>query len=163
MAERTRTEGAVEKLDRMNKALRHEEPDRVPISDFFWGGFVRRWREELNLPETAEPYSYYDLDWIVTTPNMDPHIKPFEILRETDQEVVVKTGYETTLRKSFQMPMPEQVSWKRSSSTIPAIRGDSFPAATIRLPGLAMDSPATCRPGSRRSRSCAATFRSTAA
>jgi hypothetical protein len=111
MAERTRTEGAVEKLDRMNKALRHEEPDRVPISDFFWGGFVRRWREELNLPETAEPYSYYDLDWIVTTPNMDPHIKPFEILRETDQEVVVKTGYETTLRKSFQMPMPEQVSW----------------------------------------------------
>ena len=26
-------------LERMNQALRHEEPDRVPISDFFWGGF----------------------------------------------------------------------------------------------------------------------------
>ena len=35
----------------MNKALRHEEPDRVPISDFFWGSFVRRWRKELDLPE----------------------------------------------------------------------------------------------------------------
>ena len=23
------------KLERMNRALRHEEPDRVPISDFF--------------------------------------------------------------------------------------------------------------------------------
>lgn len=111
MQETTRTDGALEKLERMNKALRHEEPDRVPISDFFWGGFLRRWRNELNLPEDAEPYTHYDLDWIVTVPNMDPHIRPFEMLRESDQEVVVKTGYETTLRKSFHMPMPEQVSW----------------------------------------------------
>ncbi len=28
----------LQKLQRMSKALRHEEPDRVPISDFFWGG-----------------------------------------------------------------------------------------------------------------------------
>ena len=34
------------KLERMKKTLRHEEPDRVPISDFFWGGFIRRWRTE---------------------------------------------------------------------------------------------------------------------
>lgn len=111
MAASSRTDKAWEKLERMGKTLRHEEPDRVPISDFFWGGFVRRWRTELQLPETAEPYSYYDLDWIATIPNMDPHIKPFELLCETDQEVIVKTGYETTLRKSFQMPMPEQVCW----------------------------------------------------
>jgi hypothetical protein len=25
------------KLERMRKALRHEEPDRVPMSDLFWG------------------------------------------------------------------------------------------------------------------------------
>ena len=41
-----RSENTLKKLERMNKALRHEEPDRVPISDFFWGGFIRRWREE---------------------------------------------------------------------------------------------------------------------
>ena len=69
-----RSPRALEKLDRMNKALRHQEPDRVPISDFFWGGFLRRWREELCLPAVADPYRYYDLDWIVTIPNMDPHI-----------------------------------------------------------------------------------------
>ena len=28
------------KLERMSRALRHEEPDRVPISDFFWGSFT---------------------------------------------------------------------------------------------------------------------------
>jgi len=99
------------KLERMRNALRHEEPDRVPISDFFWGGFVSRWRQELGLPPDADPYYHYDLDWIVTIPNMDPHIRPFETLREGRSEVWVKTGFETVLRKRLDLPMPEQISW----------------------------------------------------
>ncbi len=100
------------KLDRMNKALQHEEPDRVPISDFFWGSFVKRWRKDLNLPDSAEPYSYYDLDWIVTTPNMDPWIRAFEILRENEIEVVVKTGFGATMRKRFDFQMPGFMSFE---------------------------------------------------
>ncbi len=99
------------KLDRLCKTLRHEEPDRVPISDFFWGGFINRWRRELNLPPDADPYAYYDLDWIVTIPNMDPHIKPFETLKENQNEIWVKTGFETVLHKRMDRPMPEQISW----------------------------------------------------
>ncbi|MBN8457713.1 MAG: hypothetical protein J0M04_07740 [Verrucomicrobia bacterium] len=106
-----RKPGTQVKLDRIRKALAHQEPDRVPISDFFWGGFIRRWREELGLPDDANPYYHYDLDWIVTVPNMDPHIRDFETLREDDEEVIVKTGFETTLRKRYDMPMPEQESW----------------------------------------------------
>jgi hypothetical protein len=106
-----RNPAALQKLARMNQALRHQEPDRVPISDFFWGGFVRRWRRELNLPDDADPYVHYDLDWIVTIPNMDPHVCPFEMLQENDEEVIVKTGFATTIRKRFDMPMPEQISW----------------------------------------------------
>ncbi len=102
-----RTENCLAKLERMNKVLRHEEPDRVPISDFFWGSFISRWRKELNLPSDASPYNYYDLDWIVTTPNMDPFIRPFETIRENEKEVVVKTGFLATLRKRFDFPMPE--------------------------------------------------------
>ena len=103
------------KLERMRKTLRHEEPDRVPISDFFWGGFLDRWRRELDLPPDTDPYRYYDLDWIVTTPNMDPHIRPFETIREDDDEVWVKTGFETVLRKRLDLPMPEQMSWDTDS------------------------------------------------
>jgi len=110
-----RKDNALRKLERMNKALHHQEPDRVPISDFFWGGFIRRWREELGLPAEANPYQHYDLDWVVTTPNMDPHIKSFETIREDEEEVVLRTGFETTLRKRFDMPMPEQVSWETDS------------------------------------------------
>ena len=111
----TRSENTLKKLDRLNKTLRHEEPDRVPISDFFWGGFIRRWREELELAEDANPYYYYDLDWIVTVSNMDPQIRSFETIREDDEEVVVKTGYGAIMRKRFDFPMPEFIGFETDS------------------------------------------------
>ncbi len=106
-----RKENTLRKLERLNKALRHEEPDRVPISDFFWGNFTRRWRQDLGLPPDANPYYYYDLDWIVTLPNMDPWIRPFETLSETPQEVTVRTGFGAIMRKDFALPMPETSAW----------------------------------------------------
>ncbi|MEN8229857.1 MAG: uroporphyrinogen decarboxylase family protein [Bacteroidota bacterium] len=106
-----RKENTLKKLVRLNKTLNHEEADRVPISDFFWGGFLKRWREELLLPEDSNPYYYYDLDWITTVPNMDPRIQPFETIREDETEVVVKTGFLTTMRKKFDFPMPEFMAW----------------------------------------------------
>jgi hypothetical protein len=99
----------------MNKALRHEEPDRVPISDFFWGTFEERWKKEMGLPEDASPFHYYDLDWVVTLPNMDPRIQDFEIIREDENEVLVKTGFRATLRKKFADPMPEFFGWDTNS------------------------------------------------
>ena len=101
-----RSSGCVKKLKRMNRSLQHQEPDRVPISDFFWGSFVERWKSELGLADDTDIYRYYDLDWIVTVPNMDPHIKRFEIVRETEEEVIVRTGFEATIRKKFCDPMP---------------------------------------------------------
>ncbi len=107
-----RKDSTLAKLERINKALSHEEPDRIPISDFFWGSFTERWRRELNLPPDANPYFYYDLDWIATVPNMDPWIRPFETLSETQEEVVVKTGFGAIMRKRFDAPMPEMSEWE---------------------------------------------------
>ena len=88
-----RTANCKAKLDRMNKTLHHQEPDRVPISDFFWGSFLARWRKDLSLAPDTDVYKYYDLDWRVTIPNLDPHIKQFEVLKENEEEVVVRTGF----------------------------------------------------------------------
>jgi uroporphyrinogen decarboxylase len=107
-----RQPNTLRKLERLNRALRHEEPDRVPISDFFWGGFTERWRRELGLPADASPYHHYDLDWVVTVPNMDPWIRPFETIRETPEEVVVKTGFGAIMHKHFEFPMPEMRAWE---------------------------------------------------
>ena len=106
-----RTAGCLEKCARMSKTLRHEEPDRVPVSDFFWGSFIERWRRERSLPDNADIYRHYDLDWIVTVPNMDPHIHPFEILEETGDHVVVRTGFGAVIRKQFHDPMPRFLSF----------------------------------------------------
>ena len=106
-----RSDNCLRKLERMKKTLRHEEADRVPISDFFWESFLKRWRKELRLPGDVNPYDYYDLDWIVTMPNMDPRIQSFETIKEDETEVIVRTGFLTTIRKKFDFPMPEFVRW----------------------------------------------------
>jgi hypothetical protein len=106
-----RTANCLKKLERVTKTLRHEEADRVPISDFFWGSFLERWRRDLGLDPDTDIYEYYDLDWIVTIPNMDPHVQRFEILKQDDEEVVVKTGFGAVVRKKFAFPMPEFVGW----------------------------------------------------
>jgi len=105
--EHKRKESTVKKLERMRKALSHQEPDQVPISDFFWGSFIERWRKDLVLANDANPYFYYDMDWIVTVPNMDAFIRSFETLKENGKEVIVKTGFGAILRKKFDTPMPE--------------------------------------------------------
>ena len=110
-----RTQKCREKLERINKTLRHEEADRVPISDFFWGSFIKRWQEELGLPADTDIYSYYDLDWIVTIPNMDPHIKSFDIISENDEEVVVRTGFEAVIQKKYSDPMPRYLEFDTNS------------------------------------------------
>jgi hypothetical protein len=99
----------------MDAALHHREADRIPVSDFFWGSFLTRWRQELGLPADADIYRHYDLDWQVTIPNMDPHIKGFELVREDEQEVVVRTGYEAVIRKKFADPMPDYLVFETDS------------------------------------------------
>lgn len=113
--EMTRSPGCARKLARMDAALHHREPDRVPVSDFFWGSFLERWKRELGLPASTDIYRHYDLDWIVTVPNMDPRIQSFEVLRQSAEEVVVRTGYGAVIRKKFADPMPDFLSFDTDS------------------------------------------------
>jgi uroporphyrinogen decarboxylase len=119
-----RSQRALAKVARVRTALRHEEPDRVPVGEFYWGAFLNRWREDLGLPADADPYAHYDLDWVVQQPNLDPWIRSFEILRETDEEVVVKTGFGATIRKVFALPMPEMIAWELD--TLEALEAAEF-------------------------------------
>ena len=119
-----RSAGCLAKLDRMDRTLRHREADRVPVSDFFWGSFLERWRRELGLAAGTDIYKYYDLDWTVTVPNMDPHIRPFDTLEETSEHVIVRTGFEAVIRKNFADPMPAFLSF--DTDTIEKMRALRF-------------------------------------
>ncbi len=67
-----RTENCLRKLERMNRAIRFEGPDQVPIRDDFWARFVHNWREVFGLAADADICKYYDFDYMVTLPNSDP-------------------------------------------------------------------------------------------
>ncbi len=98
-----------EKKLRLRKALNHEEHDRIPVGDFFWTGFMRNAREKWG--QDFDPYRYFDLDYIVITPNMDPHIKPFEILEQKGEDIVIRTGFEATIKRSGTVVMPHYESF----------------------------------------------------
>jgi len=95
---------AQEKIRRLRLALAHQEGDRVPVGEFFWTGFLSRCKEKWG--QDFDPYRFFDLDYIVITPNMDPRIQPFQIIEESDQHIVVKTGFGATIRRSGELPMP---------------------------------------------------------
>ena len=95
---------AQEKIARLQAVLAHREPDRVPVGEFFWTGFLERCRQKWG--ENFDPYRHFDLDYIVINPNMDPWIKPFEILEETAEHVLLRTGFGAVIRRLTHAPMP---------------------------------------------------------
>ena len=98
---------AQEKTDRVLKALNGQEPDRIPIGEFFWTNFIRRCRKELpDVGPDFNPYAYWDLDLIVINPNMDPHIKGITVLEDSPEKKVVKTGFEATIQRRRDLPLP---------------------------------------------------------
>jgi len=95
---------AQEKIQRLRAALAHQEGDRVPVGESFWTGFILRCKEKWG--QDFDPYRFFDLDYIIISPNMDPHIQPFEIVSQSGEDIVIKTGFGATIRRSGALPMP---------------------------------------------------------
>src|SRR5659263_583619 len=104
---------ANEKIQRMKAALSHKEGDRVPVSDFFWTGHMIKARKKFG--ENFDPYRVYDLDYIVISPNMDPHIQQFEIIEEKGEDIILKTGFGAVIKRSGTAPMPHYDSFSINS------------------------------------------------
>ena len=119
-----KTPKAKAKIKRFTKAMYHQEPDKIPIFEVYWTAFVERWREELGLSSDADPYYYYDLDVNWATPNCDPHIRPFEILKGNEEETIVRTGYGAIVRKVHNLPMPHYMAF--DIDTIDKVRSFTF-------------------------------------
>ncbi|MCC6124109.1 MAG: hypothetical protein IT426_04045 [Pirellulales bacterium] len=101
------------KIERLRAALAHREADRVPVGEFFWTGFLKRCKAKHG--EKFDPYRHFDLDYLVVGPNMDPKIQPFEVVEQSGEDIVVKTGFGATIRRRSDLPMPhyEAFSVKR--------------------------------------------------
>ena len=96
-----------EKTERILKVLSHEKPDRVPVTEWFWDGFVEKWRQEKGLDGSTDIYEYYDLDLKIISPNMDPQIESCQILKQTSEYVIFKSGFGCSVKKNYSSPLPQ--------------------------------------------------------
>jgi uroporphyrinogen decarboxylase len=94
------------KIARILAALEHREADRVPVGEFFWTNFIRRCKREMGVGDGFDPYRHWDLDMIVINPNMDPHIRGIEVLEDSAERKVVRTGFGATIERRATYPMP---------------------------------------------------------
>jgi hypothetical protein len=100
------------KTQRVLAAIENRELDRVPVGEFFWTNFLRRAVKELGVNGVFDPYRYWDLDLIVINPNMDPHITGIEVLENTPDRKVVKTGFGATVERRSTYPMPHYIEFE---------------------------------------------------
>ncbi len=100
------------KRERVLAALENREADRVPVGEFFWTNFIRRARAELDVGDSFDPYRYWDLDMIVINPNMDPHITGIEVLEDSAERKVVKTGFGAIIERRSTYPMPNYMDFE---------------------------------------------------
>jgi len=100
------------KTQRLRDALAHRQPDRLPAGEAFWTGFLKRCRTQWG--EDFDPYRAFDLDYVTIMPNLDPRIQAFEVLSEVGEDIVVRTGFGATIRRSGDKPMPHFESFSVS-------------------------------------------------
>lgn len=105
-----------EKIDRITKTLKCTEPDRIPLHDFFWTEFIKRWQKEKNLPEDTNIYYYYDMDMMVISPNMDPRKKSYKLIEKGDNYIIWESGFGCKLKKVDYSPMPMYLGFSVKSA-----------------------------------------------
>ena len=96
--------------ERMLMALRHEQPDRIPIHDSPWVSAVERWHEE-GLPADVNPAEYFDFEMVAFGADTSPGL-PVEVVEE-DEEYIVRTTQFGGLRRDHKdySSTPEIINW----------------------------------------------------
>lgn len=96
--------------ERFLKALRRQQPDRVPIHDSLWAETVRRWHKQ-GLPTEIPPEDYFGYEMISLGVDQSPM---FEVKTlHKDSEYVIETTPYGGVRKNFRTfaSTPEIVQW----------------------------------------------------
>lgn len=90
--------------ERVSRALRHEEADRVAIQDSPWGTTIARWQKE-GLPEDLSPADFFGYEFAHIGGDLSFRF-PSTVIEETDQYKIYTDANGRTLK-----------SWKNSTST----------------------------------------------
>ncbi len=102
--------------ERILRAIRHQEIDRIPMVDSAWRGTIERWRRE-GLPAGTNWEDYFGYDKVVRIfPDTSPRFEK-KVLEETDRYQIVTTSWGMTQKKFFELDStPEPLGSYYSSS-----------------------------------------------
>ncbi len=84
--------------ERVMAALTFQKPDRVPLFDSFWAGFVRRWREEKGLGADASVSDYYGVDIAICVADETPWPSRKATMKDDARETLTRDGYGRMVR-----------------------------------------------------------------
>jgi hypothetical protein len=131
-----------EKTERVSKAMQHQEPDRLPLAEWFAGEFVARWvdwrKEQGAIKDDAELVTaswasisddeemdinkYYDLDVMLVVPNSDPKFITPDV-QAGEEFTIVNSGFGCTIKKrhsrledGYMAPMAEYIDFSIKSA-----------------------------------------------
>jgi len=77
--------------ERVELALKHREPDRVPIQDSPWAATIDRWRAE-GLPSGISPADYFGFELCGFGADTSPRF-PIEILSEDNEYIMERNSF----------------------------------------------------------------------
>lgn len=103
---------AKKKIKRVRDSIFFNNPDLVPIQDlFFWERFIENWKKYFKLDNSTDIFKYYDFDIVVCTPNIDPIINNVQEIEKTENYVIYKGGFGSTLKLDFSQPIPNFIRY----------------------------------------------------
>lgn len=83
--------------ERILRAIKHQEADRIPMIDSAWAGTVARWQRE-GLPEGVAWEDYFGYDRIIGIGVDNSPRFESRVIEKTDRYSIITTGWGQTLR-----------------------------------------------------------------
>jgi uroporphyrinogen decarboxylase len=77
--------------ERVGRALKHQETDRIPITDSPWGATVDRWRQE-GLPQHIEPAEFFGFEMTQIGADFSPMF-PVRVVGRNEEYITETTSY----------------------------------------------------------------------
>lgn len=105
--------------ERFRLALQHQEGDRIPIVDGFWGGLIERWYGE-GLPREMPPSEYFGFEMMDVRADCSLRL-PATVLEETADYLITQDSYggksKTWKHESFlpgrvEYPVKTRADWE---------------------------------------------------
>jgi uroporphyrinogen decarboxylase len=97
--------------ERIKRAYKRKELDRIPIFDVVWTTTITRWEKE-GLPKGIPFYEYFDIDKICKIDVDNSPQFPVKVLEETDEYIIQTHPWGCTYRMwKNKMSLPEFISY----------------------------------------------------